>query len=677
MTLLESSFMHLTGVGPKRECSLWSAGILTWADLLRRRHPGLFALIDGGGDELERSRQALDEEDADWFAARLPRQEHWRVAAAFPERTMFLDIETTGLSRYYHVITLVGWGLGRCYGAFLPGDDPAELSAMLKEAKAIVTFNGSSFDLPFIRSVIPSVYFPVAHIDLRHAGRRFGLSGTQKEVERSLGVRRPKDVDGMDGSAAPQLWRQYERGDLRSLRMLVTYNHSDIQGMRAILKVVANSAAERAGFPRWRAGKTLWQRPALKFAPGDGSPGTSGFLALRPWTGRVGPRIKFSDLPTPPLRPLRRVVGIDLTGSHRRPSGWALLDANVVETARIAADDELLDRTLGSEPDLISIDAPLSLPRGRLTVEDDDPTRDDFGITRECERILKRRGVNTYPCLIRSMQALTKRGIHLAKCFRTEGVPVIESFPGAMQDILGIPRKRDSLRWLKQGLIEYGLDGQFAVNEVSHDELDAICSAIVGQLAWTGLVERLGNDSEGHLLIPSVSGMGTDYLRIVGLSGRTGSGKTTAAAILAELGYILLSPRKVLAAMLRARSEEPTRPALQQLGEEVHHHYGQRWLLDKVARGVGTSGCYVIDGLRFPEDHAYLIERFGGSFLHIHVEAPDPLRRSRFIARGGTNGEFDCAEQHVTESKTTAMRRLAHRVVVNESSSTGTFSRVG
>ena len=67
---------------------------------------------------------------------------------------------------------------------------------------------------------------------------------------------------------------------------------------------------------------------------------------------------------------------------------------------------------------------------------------------RECERMLKRRGINVYPCLIPSMQKLTRRGIDLAEKFRKLGIPVIESYPGAAQDIVGIPRKRAGLKYL-------------------------------------------------------------------------------------------------------------------------------------------------------------------------------------------------------------------------------------
>ena len=98
---------------------------------------------------------------------------------------------------------------------------------------------------------------------------------------------------------------------------------------------------------------------------------------------------------------------------------------------------------------------------------------------RECERILKRRGVNVYPCLIPSMQKLTRRGIQLATKFRKLGIPVIESYPGAAQDILAIPRKRAGLNYLADALAEFGIFDNFTEKQISHDELDAITSSIV------------------------------------------------------------------------------------------------------------------------------------------------------------------------------------------------------
>ena len=102
------------------------------------------------------------------------------------------------------------------------------------------------------------------------------------------------------------------------------------------------------------------------------------------------------------------------------------------------------------------------------------------------------------------MQALTERGTHLTEQLRHRGVPVIESYPGAAQDILGIPRKRAGLEFLGTGLSDFGLVGEFQSSNVSHDELDAITSALVGIFFWSGRFEALGNDDEGYLIIPDL-----------------------------------------------------------------------------------------------------------------------------------------------------------------------------
>lgn len=115
-----------------------------------------------------------------------------------------------------------------------------------------------------------------------------------------------------------------------------------------------------------------------------------------------------------------------------------------------------------------------------------------------------RRGVNVYPCLIQSMQALTRRGIEIAEALRGEGVEVIESYPGAAQDIMRIPRKRASLNQLQNGLERFGLCGLRPAGALTHDELDAATSAVVGSFYLADLHEALGDETEGYLIVPSL-----------------------------------------------------------------------------------------------------------------------------------------------------------------------------
>src|SRR4051812_11842619 len=69
-----------------------------------------------------------------------------------PTGVMFLDIETTGLSRYYDQVTLVGYEMDGQYHVVLAGADPSHFLEALGRASSIVTFNGSTFDIPFLEA---------------------------------------------------------------------------------------------------------------------------------------------------------------------------------------------------------------------------------------------------------------------------------------------------------------------------------------------------------------------------------------------------------------------------------------------------------------------------------------------------------------------------------------------
>ncbi len=90
------------------------------------------------------------------------------------------------------------------------------------------------------------------------------------------------------------------------------------------------------------------------------------------------------------------------------------------------------------------------------------------------------------------MKALSLRGIDLKDLLHGCSVKpwkVIESYPGAAQDLLGIPRKNKGLDALRSGLETFGIRGNL---DVSHDELDAITAALVGILYLRGECESLG-----------------------------------------------------------------------------------------------------------------------------------------------------------------------------------------
>jgi dephospho-CoA kinase len=262
------------------------------------------------------------------------------------------------------------------------------------------------------------------------------------------------------------------------------------------------------------------------------------------------------------------------------------------------------------------------------------------------------------------MQGLTKRGIELAQTFRALGIPVIESYPGAAQDIMGIPRKGAGEKYLKQGLAEFGIVGRFEAEPVTHDELDAITSAVVGSFFLSGQFEALRGPTEGALVIPDLKSSGSAGL-VIGISGRICAGKTTAARLLERRGFAYTRFSLVIDDEIRSRGEVPDRVSRQRVGTEIHADKGQRWLCERVLDRVPEQPFIVVDGLRFPEDHAYFIERFGSQFIHLHLNAPSAIREKRYIESSQGEPSFSDADQQPVEAEIDRLSALSTAVIEN------------
>ena len=103
----------------------------------------------------------------------------------------------------------------------------------------------------------------------------------------------------------------------------------------------------------------------------------------------------------------------------------------------------------------------------------------------------------------------------------------------------------------------------------------------------------------------------------------------------------------------------------QELGNEINAGGLQRWLSERTVARVGDAERVVIDGLRFPDDHAFMVERLGAAFRHVFIDAGATLRRSRYGERDG-GVSFDEASSAAVEHCVCELRSLAHEVFVNE-----------
>lgn len=173
------------------------------------------------------------------------------------------------------------------------------------------------------------------------------------------------------------------------------------------------------------------------------------------------------------------IIGLDLAGVETRPTGYCRLLDMKVETSLIYADKEILSKIKEFSPRVVAIDAPLSLPPGRKSLEERNGNH-----LRECDRELLKRGIKFFPVTLGPMRKLTERGIRLKKILEKENFVALEAYPGGAQDVLKIPRKQKGLDRLKTGLENLGMKG--LSSGMSDHELDAVTCAYVGNLFVKG-----------------------------------------------------------------------------------------------------------------------------------------------------------------------------------------------
>lgn len=677
--MLKNTFLHLPNINRNSELKLWESGVLTWDNYTEREIKQLYLSKKfEKQSDLELSKIAFKNKDINYFSSKLSHKEYYRIALSYPEQVMFLDIETTGLSLYYDYITIVGWSIGNSYNVYINGQDVSALYSEIKKAKLIVTFNGTLFDLKFVKKHFEGIPIPSVHIDLRFFAKRVGLTGGQKNIEKIIGIKRKNNISDILGEAAPVLWHQYRRGDKEALKRLIEYNHADIEGMKAIFDACVTLQCKKDRVPPKVKIKIRFKKNRSSICwTSLNEPSDSNSISIPPYKGNTKPLITYDELNTIISLDTFCVAGVDLVSSENRETGFCILRGSKAETSRLKTDEEIIAAVIEADAQLVSIDSPLSIPKGRTSFWDTDPTREQFGITRECERILKRRGISSYPCLIQSMQKLTERGMSLANKFRKLGIPVIESYPGAAQDIMNIPRKQAGLKYLTEGLSEFGLSGAFLEQSVSHDELDAITSAIVGLFFWAGKFERIGNADEEYLIIPDLKADHTIWTdnNAIGLSGFIRAGKSTVAMHMKENCYETLRFSDVLRKLLQEKKCPITRSTLQEIGFEIYASGKQRWLEAQLI-SLACGRNIVIDGLRFPEDHAALVEHFGPSFKHLYIYCDESIRRARPPATQEEDVSLEKASQHSVERSIVALSRLAHFHISNNGTREELFQQV-
>ena len=243
--MLENTFIHLPNFGPNREKKLWNSGIKTWDDFLEEfssspYHSHLCSLV-------ARSKNALKSRNASHFGYAMPKNETWRCVPDFP-KAAYLDIETTGFLAPHNYVTVIGVYDGKKTRSYVQGDNLDEFADDIAKFDTVVTFNGSLFDLPFIRCEIPEAPLPSIHIDLRFLLSSLEVRGGLKKIEQKFGLERDDDLKGLTGYDAVLLWRKYKKHkDKTALEKLVRYNAADVSNLKILIEWAYKEKRKRIG----------------------------------------------------------------------------------------------------------------------------------------------------------------------------------------------------------------------------------------------------------------------------------------------------------------------------------------------------------------------------------------------------------------------------------------------
>ena len=190
------------------------------------------------------------------------------------------------------------------------------------------------------------------------------------------------------------------------------------------------------------------------------------------------------------------VIGVDLAGVSSRPTGMCILRDLQASTSLLLSDQEIISWVQDKVPDLVAVDAPLTLPPGRKSIQERNTQH-----LRPCDEELRKRRIPFFPITLGPMRKLTERGIHLRSSLEKMEINVVETYPGGAQDILGLPRVKHDPIGLLQGLRHMGIRG--LRKTVSAHELDAATAAYVGFLFLRGEAEVYGDFLTGAIIMPS------------------------------------------------------------------------------------------------------------------------------------------------------------------------------
>ncbi len=234
--MLNNSFSHIPSVGVKTERRIWETGIRTMDDFLEL--PPEFISLNKRQkfvDHIHLSKEKIRSKDARYFYDNLPSREHWRFFKEYRDTAAYIDIETTGLGEPEDIITTIALYDGKEISYYINGRNLNDFKKDIQEYKVIVTYNGKTFDIPFIERYF-GISIPHAQLDLRHILYSLGYSGGLKSCERQFGIGRTGSLADVDGFFAVLLWNDYKNtNNEKSLETLLSYNIEDVLNLEYLM----------------------------------------------------------------------------------------------------------------------------------------------------------------------------------------------------------------------------------------------------------------------------------------------------------------------------------------------------------------------------------------------------------------------------------------------------------
>jgi predicted nuclease with RNAse H fold len=207
--------------------------------------------------------------------------------------------------------------------------------------------------------------------------------------------------------------------------------------------------------------------------------------------------------------------GIDLTSTEAKPSACLGLDgkSQLIYLGFLTENIEIVTLLNFYSPQVIGIDAPLSLPLGLCCLEESCSCKPEFPRkNRQCDQELRRQGIPCYPTSKKTfIKDLIYRGIELKTSIGRDvkqAGQVIEVYPFASKVRLfgeTIPRKttKQGMSFLRDKLGEILPDLNPYLDMFDHDLYDAALAAYTALLHHQNRAEALGNSKEGIIFIPS------------------------------------------------------------------------------------------------------------------------------------------------------------------------------